>query len=151
MTEYLTEDQIAEFEEAFLLFDREGNGTIPTKLLGTVLRSLGHTPANEEIDNYIVEFDPSETGVIDFPTFLTLMARRMREQFTDTEEELREAFRVFDRDGQGLINADELRRILTTLGDRMTHEEVDELMKECDIDKLGNIRYDDFISHIVNR
>lgn len=151
MTENLTEDQIAEFEEAFLLFDREGNGSIPTKLLGTVLRSLGQTPANEEIDNYIEEFDPSETGVIDFPTFLTLMARRMREQFTDTEEELREAFRVFDRDAQGLINADELRRILTTLGDRMTHEEVDELMKECDIDKLGNIRYDDFISHIVNR
>ena len=40
-------------------------------------------------------------GTIDFPEFLTMMARKMKD--TDTEEEIKEAFRVFDKDGNGYI------------------------------------------------
>lgn len=46
-------------------------------------------------------------GTIDFPEFLTMMARKMKD--TDSEEEIREAFRVFDKDGNGFISAAELR------------------------------------------
>ena len=41
MADQLTEEQIAEFKEAFSLFDKDGDGTITTKELGTVMRSLG--------------------------------------------------------------------------------------------------------------
>merc|ERR1711971_1192316 len=71
MADQLTEEQIAEFKEAFSLFDNDGDGTI------------------------------------DFPEFLTMMARKMKD--TDSEEEIREAFRVFDKDGNGFISAAELR------------------------------------------
>src|SRR5438045_8610184 len=57
-------------------------------------------------------------GTIDFPEFLTMMARKMKD--TDSEEEIREAFRVFDKDGNGFISAAELRHVMTNLGKSRT-------------------------------
>ena len=57
----------------------------------------------------INEVDADGNGTIDFPEFLSLMARKMKD--TDTEEELIEAFKVFDRDGNGFISAAELRHV----------------------------------------
>ena len=79
-------------------------------------------------------------GTIDFPEFLTMMARKMRD--TEGEEEIKEAFRVFDKDGNGHISASELRYIMTNLGEKLTDEEVDEMIKEADIDGDGHINYE---------
>ena len=79
-------------------------------------------------------------GTIDFPEFLTMMARKMKD--TDTEEELKEAFRVFDKDGNGFISAAELRHVMTNLGEKLTDEEVDEMIREADIDGDGQVNYD---------
>jgi hypothetical protein len=49
MADQLTEEQIAEFKEAFSLFDKDGDGTITTKELGTVMRSLGQNPTEAEL------------------------------------------------------------------------------------------------------
>jgi calmodulin len=103
----VTEEQIAEFKEAFSLFDKDGDGTITTKELGTVMRSLGQNPTEAELQDMINEVDADGNGTIDFPEFLTLMARKMKD--TDSEEEILEAFKVFDKDGNGFISAAELR------------------------------------------
>lgn len=83
-------------------------GTITTKELGTVMRSLGQNPTEAELQDMINEVDADGNGTIDFPEFLNLMARKMKD--TDHEEELREAFKVFDKDGNGFISAAEVRR-----------------------------------------
>ena len=132
MADNLTEEQIAEFKEAFSLFDKDGDGTITTKELGTVMRSLGQNPTEAELQDMINEVDADGNGTIDFPEFLSLMARKMKD--TDTEEELVEAFKVFDRDGNGLISAAELRHVMTNLGEKLTDEEVDEMIREADVD-----------------
>uniref|UniRef100_A0A3B4CZ29 Calmodulin n=1 Tax=Pygocentrus nattereri TaxID=42514 RepID=A0A3B4CZ29_PYGNA len=119
-----------EFKEAFSLFDKDGDGTITTKELGTVMRSLGQNPTEAELQDMINEVDADGNGTIDFPEFLTMMARKMKD--TDSEEEIREAFRVFDKDGNGYISAAELRHVMTNLGEKLTDEEVDEMIREAD-------------------
>lgn len=69
--------------------------------------------------------------------FLTMMARKIKD--TDSEEEIREAFRVFDRDDNGYISAAELRHVMTSIGEKLTDEEVDEMIREADQDGDGRI------------
>nr|BAU51803.1 yellow cameleon Nano15 [Cloning vector pLN-YC Nano15] len=143
MHDQLTEEQIAEFKEAFSLFDKDGDGTITTKELGTVMRSLGQNPTEAELQDMINEVDADGNGTIYFPEFLTMMARKMKD--TDSEEEIREAFRVFDKDGNGYISAAELRHVMTNLGEKLTDEEVDEMIREADIDGDGQVNYEEFV------
>ena len=70
-------------------------------------------------------------GTIDFPEFLKMMEKKMKE--SDPKEELREAFRVFDKDGDGFISAAELRHVMTNLGEKLTDEEVDEMIEWADV------------------
>ncbi|WAR18957.1 CALM-like protein [Mya arenaria] len=88
-------------------------------------------------------------GTIEFPEFLTLMARRMKD--TESEEEILEAFRVFDKNGDGFIRralirnvniSVELRNVLTNLGEKLTEEEAQEMIKEADIDGDGLVSYE---------
>ncbi|CAL9192824.1 unnamed protein product [Musa hybrid cultivar] len=167
MAEQLTDEQISEFKEAFSLFDKDGDGEIPlfrllyghshcslfylviltgcitTKELGTVMRSLGQNPTEAELQDMINEVDADGNGTIDFPEFLNLMARKMKD--TDSEEELKEAFRVFDKDQNGFISAAELRHVMTNLGEKLTDEEVDEMIREADVDGDGQINYEEFV------
>ncbi|KAG5252604.1 calmodulin Z-box Binding Factor [Salix suchowensis] len=129
MADQLTDDQISEFKEAFSLFDKDGDGCITTKELGTVMRSLGQNPTEAELQDMINEVDADGNGTIDFPEFLNLMARKMKD--TDSEEELKEAFR--------------LRHVMTNLGEKLTDEEVDEMIREADVDGDGQINYEEFV------
>lgn len=80
------------------------------------------------VQDMINEVDADGNGTIDFPEFLTMMARKMKT--SDSEEEIREAFRVFDKDGNGFISAAELRHVMTNLGEKLTDDEVDEMIRE---------------------
>ena len=65
--------------------------------------------------------------------------------FSDSEEKIREAFRVLDKDGNGFISAAELRHVMTHLEEKLTDEEVDEMIREADIDGDGQINYEEFV------
>ena len=83
--------------------------------VGHCHRSLGQNPTEAELQDMINEVDADGNGTIDFPEFLTMMARKMKD--TDSEEEIVEAFKVFDKDGNGFISAAELRHVMTNLGE----------------------------------
>ena len=65
---------------------------------------------------------------------------------TDSEEEIREAFRVFDSDGNGLISADDLKRVMTNLGEKLTDEELDEMIMNADLNRDGYVNYEEFVT-----
>ncbi|GAA5877691.1 hypothetical protein JCM8547_003799 [Rhodosporidiobolus lusitaniae] len=144
-----SETQIAEFKEAFSLFDKDGDGTITTRELGTVMRSLGQNPTEAELQDMINEVDADGNGQIDFPEFLTMMARKMKD--TDSEDEVREAFKVFDKDGNGFISAAELRHVMTNLGEKLSDNEVEEMIREADVDGDGQINYDEFVKMMMSK
>uniref|UniRef100_A0A7S2PNU8 Calmodulin n=1 Tax=Leptocylindrus danicus TaxID=163516 RepID=A0A7S2PNU8_9STRA len=145
----LTEEQIAEFREAFNLFDKDGNGAITTKELGEVMNSLDQFPPEAELRDMIDEVDADGNTVVDLVEFLTMMCRKMKD--TDTEEEIKEAFRVFDKDGNGFISAAELRHVMTNLGEKLTDEEVDEMIREADIDGDGQVNYEEFVKMMMSK
>ncbi|KAH0733767.1 hypothetical protein KY285_009474 [Solanum tuberosum] len=140
LVHYSGADSSFSINGVYLLFLKS---CITTKELGTVMRSLGQNPTEAELQDMINEVDADGNGTIDFPEFLNLMARKMKD--TDSEEELKEAFRVFDKDQNGFISAAELRHVMTNLGEKLTDEEVDEMIREADVDGDGQINYDEFV------
>ncbi|KAM6437412.1 uncharacterized protein PHA67_024167 [Liasis olivaceus] len=143
MANQLSEEKVAEVKDAFTLFDEDGDGLITTRELGTVMRSLGKNPTESELQSMINQLDANSNGKVDFPEFLSLMAKRTRG--SDSEEEIREAFRVFDRNGDGYISTAELQHVLTVIGEKLTGEEAKELIKEVDKKGDGKVNYEDFV------
>ncbi|XP_071079016.1 uncharacterized protein [Haliotis cracherodii] len=133
---------IHHYSRAFRLFDKDGDGTIDAKELGTVMRSLGQNPNDEELQEILEEVDADGNGYIDFEEFLGMMAKKM--QSRDSEEEIKEAFKVFDKESKGYLTSDELRHIMTTMGEKLTHEDVDDMIREADLDGDGKIDYLEF-------
>uniref|UniRef100_A0A7S1THJ8 EF-hand domain-containing protein n=1 Tax=Compsopogon caeruleus TaxID=31354 RepID=A0A7S1THJ8_9RHOD len=139
----LTEETIKEFREAFQLFDKNNDGSISAQELGVVMRSMGQSPSDAELQQMINEVDADGNGMIDFAEFVTLMARKMRN--SDKDVEIREAFNVFDSDGDGKISATELRKIMHNLGERLTDEEINQMIREADVNGDGEIDYEEFV------
>ena len=92
----------------------DGDGEITAKELWIVQRSLGRNLTETELQDMINEVDADGNGTIDFPEFLTMMARKTDGMYS--EAEVRKAFKVFDRDGNGFISPAELRHVMTNLG-----------------------------------
>ncbi|KAL0419840.1 UNVERIFIED_CONTAM: Calmodulin [Sesamum radiatum] len=134
MADSLTEEQIAEFREAFYLIDKDSDGVITVEELTSVMQSLTEHPTMEEIQEMVSEVDGDGDGTIDFEEFLGIMARKMKE---NVAEELKEAFKVFDRDQDGFISAIELKNVMINLGERLSDEEAEQMIREADMDGDG--------------
>ncbi|KAL9447687.1 hypothetical protein AB3S75_015209 [Citrus x aurantiifolia] len=142
MRDVLPEDQIAEFQEAFCMLDRDGDGCITIEELAVAIKSLDQNPTEEELRNMISEVDVNGNGTIEFGEFLNLMARKMKEN--EAQEELKEAFKVFDKDQDGYISPNELRHVMMNIGEKVTDEELEQMVREADLDCDGQINYDEF-------
>ncbi|CAJ1349390.1 unnamed protein product [Effrenium voratum] len=142
----LTQAQVEEFQEAFGLFDKDGDGRISVDELGVVLKALGRKPTQEELKAMVGEADEDGSGEIEFPEFLKLMAAKLHDM--DSVEEMQEAFSVFDRDKSGRVTPSELKHVMNSLGEKVTNEEVEEMIKEADIDGDGELSFQDFLQFV---
>ena len=126
------------------------------------MRSIGQNPTEDEILEMVMESDLNGDGTIDFQEFLEMMKRKSSE--TDQLEvmskifgilkcffknwffqSLKEAFKIFDKNKNGYIEAKELKSVTTTLGSMLTDEEFDEFWREADINNDGKLDYEEFI------
>lgn len=146
-TQGVSEEKMAEYKEAFSLFDKSGTGVISSRELGNLMKSLGQTPTEAELRDLVNEIDINGDGEIDFGEFVGLMARQVVDH--DTEEELREAFKIFDKNEDGFISPSELRLVMTNLGEKLTDEEIDDMIREADFDNDGVINYEEFVYMIT--
>ncbi|KAJ1971166.1 myosin II light chain [Dimargaris xerosporica] len=142
------------YKEAFSLFDKTGQGHIPISSLGTLLRALGQNPTESDLADILSDLEAdlgSKSATVDFATFLKILKRPggFDKPSSEAFEEFIQAFQVFDKEGNGFISAGELRYVLTSLGDRLTDEEVNDLLKGVDTDKNGNIHYAEFVKMLL--
>ena len=143
----LPEDTIAEYQEAFALFDKDGNGHIEAKELAAVLTALGQSPSEEDIAKMIAEVDADANGSLEFPEFLQMMSSRMNVKNND--EEIQEAFKVFDLDGSGIITATTLGKAMKSLNEKFEPAELDQLIKITGTD--GKVSYNQFKNMMTSR
>ena len=147
--ENISDSTLLEYKEAFGLFDRDGDGEIGASELGNVMRALGQTPTQTELNTIISDFDTSGSESIDFSEFMTLMTQQEKTGRL-TEQDLIDAFVVFDSDRNGHISVNDIRHIMTCLGDKLTDSEFEEMMTEVDPDGDGMIDYEHF-SNVIMR
>jgi len=134
-------------KEAFALFDRDRDGEINTEELAKVMRTHGFDPTEEDLKDMIRNVDTNANGAIDFNEFIDMMVKRG----ANVEEDVAHAFKVFDRDGDGLITGEELRLTMNNLGEPITEAEVNAMIAEADLDGDGKINFVEFKSLMANK
>ena len=178
----LNPDQVAEFKEVFMLFDKDEDGVITFPEVIMVMKSLGQRPSGIIPKYYVVVMCEMQTilgiadeellemvrdvsedkmyDTIEFNEFLQMMSKQQRKGLS--QDTLKDAFRyrirvhlellqnhynvskfsrIFDKDDDGFISVEELRSIMKNLGDKMTDEELDEMLDTADTKHDGLINY----------
>eukprot|EP00092_Neocalanus_flemingeri_P017543 GFUD01018981.1.p1 GENE.GFUD01018981.1~~GFUD01018981.1.p1 ORF type:complete len:197 (+),score=79.41 GFUD01018981.1:114-704(+) len=138
----ISDEEIENYKQMFMMFDKDGDGTVSTKELGAVMRSIGSNPTEEELEEMIDNADADGSGTVDFQEFVELMIKREAEK--ETEEDLKQAFRVLDKDGSGSISSSELKFVMNKIGVVFTNDELLEMVMEADINGDELISFDEF-------
>lgn len=141
------DEQLADYREVFRYFDSRGDEKINVQQVGDVLRALGQNPTEAEIGRCCAAYD--KEARLSFEDFVPIFQSISKNREKHTVEEFVEGLSHFDKEGNGLINVAELRHLLTTLGERLTDEEVDQLLAGHN-DSHGNVNIADFVRNVMN-
>jgi len=138
---------VKELHEAFFLFDYDKDNRITSREVGAAVRSVGLNPNESELKDMVNDVQ-AMGGTVDVNGLCQIIGKRLKEQET-TAEALKDSFQVFDKQGNGMISVQDLKHSLTTLGERLADEEMDELIREVDMDGSGQINIDDVIRVVL--
>merc|ERR1711872_87771 len=105
-----------------------------------ILKSMGVKVDKDDMENYAGEVDEAATGQFSFMQFCQVAAKFMIED----DEELKEAFRIYDKEGQGFITTDVLKEILREIDTTLTEDDLDNIIEEVDEDGSGTLDFDEF-------
>jgi len=141
----LDKEQIAILKKAFDTFS-QGNTYITPDVVGSIFRMMGTAFTEETLQETIAEIDEDGSGQIEFEEFTILAAKFIvEEDDEDVQKELKEAFRLYDKDGQGYITTATLKQILHEIDDKLTEEDLVGIIEEVDEDGSGTVDFDEFM------
>jgi len=149
-------DRRAEYEEAFILFDKDCDGLLNSSELPLLLRSLGQSITDTEITNVLQKANLDPRGKFTSLDFINLMEQRtnlLGNDTFDSEQDVRDAFRmVLDPKGTGTVAADEIMNLLQVFGDggHLSQQQIWELLGTADRDNTGRINYEEFIKAMTS-
>jgi len=132
-------------KEVFELFDLDGSNSIDLVNFPLAFRACGLGPTNEELEKIVKEVD--KNGKVSFEAFKGAVAKHQG-LGKGVEDNALAAFSVFDKLDNGTVNAPEWRHVMTSIGDKLTDEEVDYMIADAQPDKDGYISYKKFVDKI---
>ncbi|KAK3867337.1 hypothetical protein Pcinc_027209 [Petrolisthes cinctipes] len=133
--------------KAFAMFDENKTGFIQTDKLMGILSDLGQSVDPDELRNAIKETDldgvAESEGKINFDQFVSVVGCFMQDEDDEAmAEELREAFRMYDKEGNGYITTQTLKEILKELDNKLSDDDLDNIVEEIDEDGSGTVDFD---------
>lgn len=140
--ERLSDEQIEEYRAAFYLFDRDSNGFITTKELGSIMRTLGFNPNEEDLQQMIFTVDYDGDGKLNFEEYINLMEQQKTPD--EREEDIIQAFRVFDSDNKGYIESADLRELLENMDWKVREEDLKDLITKANLDRDRRVSFEEF-------
>ncbi len=148
----VTAEQRKEYEEAFSMFDKDGNGVISPDELQDVLHSIGADPTLVQVRRLIADVDMDGDGALSPPEFVAFMANMQKD--ADSAENVANAFKVMadDKEESGRINKDRLCFIMQNVGEVLTAKECENLLAAAarDTDGAGDLHYRSFIARMMS-
>ncbi|XP_069774358.1 calglandulin-like [Narcine bancroftii] len=144
MPSTLPDELLNEYKGVFEMFDEEGNGLVKTEDLAKLMSLLGINITKRDLAQMAKDVDKEGKGLFNCDNFLILMGE-YHEKAKNQDEELKQAFLVFDPDLKGYIEWNTLKYVLMNAGEPLNEEEAEFMMKEADKDGDGTIDYQEFV------
>ena len=139
----IPEDKVAEYKEAFDMFDRNKTGTLSIGDITKIMKNFGYPMTKEEARGMISNVDASGDGEVDFEEFVMLMEKQVHNL---SDDPVLLAFRDFDKNDDGKITNREFKYILTHVGENtFSEKEVEGLFKDCGLKEEDELEYEDFV------
>merc|ERR1712238_596553 len=126
----LSVDEVEEMKEAFDLFDNDNSGAISVNELTSAMQALGFDVKHAVVFNMVADLDADGSGEIEFGEFLDVMCAKISDK--NTMEEIDRVFKLFDKDRNCTLEADDLSRVLKELGEEIPEEDVREIIQRAD-------------------
>lgn len=139
-------------KDIFTLFDKKGQGHISNQLFGDYLRAIGYNPTNDLILQILKNDNNPDT--LTFDEINKIINKNESDLIQTTHakpDDFIKAFQVFDKENTGKVSVGDIRYMLTGLGEKLTDEEVDELLKGVQVDDDGMVNYKKFIEDIIRQ
>jgi len=145
----LPKEQVEQLQKVFETFDKDNLGYITEDTVCAMLNMMGLKFNKKELEEVIEEIDEDGSGQIEFEEFLVLAKKFMTEDEDEDagelEKELKEAFRLYDKEGNGYITTDVLKTILAALDSSLKPSDLDDIIEEVDEDGSGTLDFEEFM------
>jgi len=142
----LNKEQMEALRKAFDSFDTEKEGAISVDTVTTILRMMGIKFTESQLQGIIADIDEDGSGMLEFEEFCDLSAKFLIEEDEESlKSELKEAFRIYDKEGNGYITTQCLKEILKELDNKLTDTDLDGIIEEVDEDGSGTLDFDEFM------
>ncbi|GFY42243.1 calcium-binding protein E63-1 [Trichonephila inaurata madagascariensis] len=143
----LTANQIRELKAAFSMLDKNKDGRVNENEIKCMLEKLGIVLTDTMVGKLIDQASKRGDRLLSEDEFLSWMAHQSVQE--DVMADLMAAFRVFDKDRNGYITRDELRTAMEMIGEPMSEEQLDLMIRATDIDNDGKINYEEFVRMLL--
>ena len=137
-----------QIEECFNVFDKAKQGFLNKDQVGQVIRALGKNPTEKQLADLLAEAANDRVDVAKLKTLYK--SKNAGRAATEQEKEMRDAFKALDANQNGKVQETELRQILGNLGDSLSSQEVNSLMREIKVDASGGVDYNAFVDIMVS-